>query len=102
MATKTTSTKKASSQQKAAQAAAGKVESARTAVFERFQQGQEAALVAAERLGHTIERVIPAPVMPLVVNVQRVVVHNVEFAASVARHQADFATKVAKALLPTA
>ena len=70
-------------------------------MFERLQQGQEAALVAAERLGHTLERVIPAPVMPLVANVQRAVVSNVEFAAALARHQADFATKVAKALLPT-
>ena len=80
--------------------AASKAEAARTTVLERLQQGQEAALVAAERLGHTLERVIPAPVMPLVVNVQRVVVTNVEFAAALARQQAEFATKVAKAIIP--
>lgn len=93
MATKTTS--------KSTPKATTKVEAARAAVLERLQQGQEATLVAAERLGHTLERVIPAPVMPLVTNVQRVVVTNVEFAAKLAQHQADFATKVAKALLPT-
>jgi len=97
---KTTSTPKAATTPKAA--ATAKVEGVRTAVLERLQQGQEAAVVAAERFGQTIERVVPAPVMPLLVTVQRAVVTNVEFAANLARHQADFATKVAKALLPAA
>jgi hypothetical protein len=82
-------------------ATATKVEAARSAVMERLHQGQDAAVVAAERLGATLERVIPAPVLPMVGTVHKVVVSNVEFAAALARNQADFAIKVAKAVLPT-
>ncbi len=99
MATTKTTTK---SPKAPVDAATSKVDAARTAVLERVQQGQEAALVAAERLGSALERFIPAPVLPVVTTVQKVVVTNVEFAAALARSQADFATKVAKAVLPTA
>jgi hypothetical protein len=94
----TTSTK--STRAKAAAEAQSKGEAVRATVLERLEQGQQSVLVAAERFGHTLERIIPAPVMPLVTNVQRVVAANVDFAASLARSQADFAAKVAKAVLP--
>ena len=97
-----TTTKKTTKATVTADATASKADAARTAVLERVQQGQEAALVAAERLGATLERVIPAPVMPIVTTVQKALVSNVEFAAALARSQAEFATKVAKAVLPAA
>lgn len=98
-ATSTKSTKSTKSTSAAAEAQS-KAEAVRSTLLERLEQGQQTVLVAAERLGHTLERVIPAPVMPLVITVQRVVSTNVDFAASLARSQAEFATKVAKAVLP--
>lgn len=98
---KTTTTKTTKTTATTVDSHVTKVEAARTAVMERLHQGQEAAVVAAERLGATLERVIPAPVLPVVGTVQKVVVSNVEFAAALARSQADFAIKVAKAVLPT-
>lgn len=95
-------TKKTTNQvaSEAATSTVNKAHAAHSAVMERLHQGQEAAVVAAERLGATLERVIPAPVLPVVGTVQKVVVSNVEFAAALARSQADFAIKVAKAVLP--
>jgi hypothetical protein len=97
MATKT-STKSTSA--KAAAEAPSKGEAVRASVLERLEQGHQTVLIVAERFGQTLERVIPAPVLPLVTNVQRVVATNVDFAASLARSQAEFAAKVAKAVLP--
>ena len=97
MATKT-STKSTSA--KASAEAQSKGEAVRASVLERLEQGHQTVLIVAERFGQTLERVIPAPVLPLVTNVQRVVATNVDFAASLARSQADFAAKVAKAVLP--
>jgi hypothetical protein len=96
-----TSTKSTKSTKTTESANSTKADAARNAVMEQLQQGQEAALAAAERVGTTLERIIPAPIMPIVATVQRAVVTNVEFAAALARSQADFATKVAKAVLPT-
>jgi hypothetical protein len=97
MATKT-STKSTSA--KASAEAQSKGEAVRASVLERLEQGHQTVLIVAERFGQTLERVIPAPVLPLVTNVQRVVATNVDVAASLARSQADFAAKVAKAVLP--
>jgi hypothetical protein len=99
MATKT-STKSTSAKAAAEAQSQSKGEAVRASVLERLEQGHQTVLIVAERFGQTLERVIPAPVLPLVTNVQRVVATNVDFAASLARSQAEFAAKVAKAVLP--
>ena len=72
---------------------------ARTTLVKGFAQGQHLALNVAERVAGTVDRVIPSALKPTVDKTRQLMVANIDLATTLAKNNAEFASKFAKTLV---
>jgi len=64
-----------------------------------LEQGQRLALNTAERVAGTVNKAIPSALEPAINRTRGLVIANIDFALSLAKSNAEFASKFAKTLV---